>query len=114
MPHSYVLLACAVVFEVLWAALLKLSNGFSAFWSSAVMVLAYLASLGFLNLACRGLDVSLAYPVWTGLGGALIALIGIVVYGEPVSTGRLLGVVLVIAGAAILLGYEVQPAGGRG
>jgi multidrug transporter EmrE-like cation transporter len=113
MARSYLLLAAAVGFEVLWAALLKRSNGFSVFWASAVMVVAYLASLGFLTLACRGLDVSFAYAVWTGLGGALIALVGVAVYGESFSTTRALGVALVILGAILLVGFEAQTAGAR-
>lgn len=106
MSCSHWLLGCAVAFEVLWAALLKRSDGFSEVWSSAVMLVAYLASLAFLNLACRQIAVSVAYPVWTGIGGALVVLVGVVLHGEPLGVGRALGIALVIGGAAILMGFE--------
>jgi multidrug transporter EmrE-like cation transporter len=111
MVRAYFLLALAIVFEVLWAVMLKVSKGFTVPWASVVLVLSYLASLGCLNLACRQLALSTAYPVWTGLGGTLVALIGVTVFGEPLGPARAVGVSLVILGVALVLGFHPSQAG---
>jgi multidrug transporter EmrE-like cation transporter len=113
MTRFYVLLGCAVFFEVLWAVMLKLSNGFSVRSASAAMVVAYVGSLVCLNGACKGLAVSLAYPIWTGLGGTLVALIGVLCFKEPLGVGKALGVALVLSGVALLLGMDPQAAEAR-
>ena len=106
MNRSMLLLVGAVAFEVLWAVMLKLAGGFARPWASAVMAVAYVLSLVFLNLACRTLDISLAYAVWTGAGASVVALIGVVVFHEPLSLGRAIGFTLVIAGVVVLIGLE--------
>ena len=73
----------AVAFEVLWAIMLKLASGFTRPWGRLVMAVAYVLSLVCLNVACKELDLSLAYAIWTGSGAALVALICMVAFGEP-------------------------------
>lgn len=109
---SYLLLGAAVVFEVLWAILLKFSNGFSVPWASATMAVAYVGSLVCLNLACKGLALSLAYPIWTGLGGTIIALVGAFAFREPLGLARGVGVAFVLSGVALLLGFGSRAAEG--
>jgi multidrug transporter EmrE-like cation transporter len=110
MLQSHLYLAGAIVFEVLWAVLLKASKGFSAIGSSIGMLLAYVMSLVCLELACKTLDVSLAYAVWTGSGAALVALMGAWLFDEPLDGARVLGLLLVISGVVILAGFEPQRA----
>jgi small multidrug resistance pump len=86
--------------------MLKLAGGFTRPWPSLVMAIAYLLSLVCLNVACKELDLSLAYAIWTGSGAALVALVCVVAFGEPLSLERGLGLVLVIAGVVVLLGFE--------
>jgi len=99
-------LAGAVVFEALWALMLKVAGGWARPWATAVMAVAYVLSLVFLNLACRSLDLSLAYAIWTGAGATLVALIGVVVFREPLSLERAIGFGLVIAGLVVMIGFE--------
>jgi multidrug transporter EmrE-like cation transporter len=96
MSRPILFLAGAVTFEVLWAIMLKLAGGFTRPWPSLVC----------LNVACKELDLSLAYAIWTGSGAALVALVCVVAFGEPLSLERGLGLVLVIAGVVVLLGFE--------
>jgi multidrug transporter EmrE-like cation transporter len=106
MQQRFSLLASAVGFEVLWAVTLKAARGFSVPWASSIVVLAYALSLVCLERACRSLDISLAYTVWTGSGASLVALIGICVFREPLGPARALGLLLVIGGVVLLLGFE--------
>jgi multidrug transporter EmrE-like cation transporter len=112
MDQRFWLLAGAVGFEVLWAVMLKLARGFSVPWATAVMATAYVLSLVCLNLACRYIDTSLAYTVWTGCGACLVALIGVCVFGEPLGLARAVGFLLVIAGLVVLLGFENSTSSG--
>jgi len=105
MSH-YLLLAAAVVFEVLWAVMLKVSRGFSVRWASAVMVVAYFASLFFLTLACEHMPLSVAYAIWTGVGATLVALFGLALFRERLGWGRAIGMLLVTTGAVLLLAFE--------
>jgi multidrug transporter EmrE-like cation transporter len=106
MERPLVFLAGAVGFEVLWAVMLKLARGFVLTWASAVMAAAYVLSLVCLNVACRQLDLSLAYAVWTGSGATLVALIGVFVFHEPLGLARALGFLLVVSGLIVLLAFE--------
>jgi multidrug transporter EmrE-like cation transporter len=107
--RAHLFLAAAVVAEALWAVMLKVSQGFTVLWASLVMFGAYVLSLVFLNVACRHFDLGLAYAVWTGSGATLVALFGALAFREPVGPGRALGLVLVIAGVAVLLSSERRP-----
>lgn len=106
MGRPLILLAGAIGFEVLWAVMLKLARGFVLTWASAVMAVAYVLSLVCLNAACRQLDLSFAYAVWTGSGATLVALIGVLVFHEPLGLARALGFLLVSSGLVVLLGFE--------
>jgi multidrug transporter EmrE-like cation transporter len=101
-----VFLAGAIAFEVLWAVMLKLTRGFILTWPSAVMAVAYVLSLVCLNVACKRLDLSFAYAIWTGSGATLVALIGVLVFREPLGPARAVGFLLVISGLVVLLGFE--------
>jgi multidrug transporter EmrE-like cation transporter len=102
-------LGLAVVFEVAWAVLLKLSAGFTVLWASGLMLIGYLASLLFLNLACQRLPISVAYPIWTGIGGTAVALIGVFAFDERMTWTRACGVALVVFGTVLVLACEARP-----
>ena len=102
----YLLLAAAIVFEVSWAIMLKLSRGFTVGWASGVMIVAYAASLVFLNLACERMPLSVAYVIWTGVGATLVALFGLLAFHEPLGWGRAIGMLLVTIGAVVVVAFE--------
>jgi small multidrug resistance pump len=110
MTRPLVLLLVAVACEVTWAVALKLSRGFTVLPASCVTVVAYVLSLISLNLACKNLDISTAYAIWTGSGSALVALVGVCVFDERLSAGRAAGFALVVAGVIMLFGLEQRAA----
>lgn len=103
---QYLLLAAAIVFEVSWAIMLKLSRGFTVAWASGIMVVAYVASLVFLTLACQRMPLSVAYVIWTGVGATLVALFGLFAFHEPLGWGRAIGMLMVTIGAVVVLAFE--------
>lgn len=95
---AWLLLAVAIVFEVVGTSALKLSDGFTRLWPSVTVIVCY--GLAFVCLArvLRHIEVGIAYAVWAGAGTALIALIGIAWFGESVTTLKLTSLALVVAG----------------
>jgi small multidrug resistance pump len=68
----------------------------------AGVVVFYLAAFGLLSLCLRSLEVGVAYAMWSGLGTALIAVLGILMFGEAMTWTKALGLVLIISGAVLL------------
>jgi small multidrug resistance pump len=96
--HSWFLLIAAIVAEVGGTTCLKLSYGFSRLVPSLGVVVLY--SLAFVLLAAvlKSIDVSVAYAIWSGVGTALVAAIGILIFGEPFSAARLVSIGFIILG----------------
>jgi small multidrug resistance pump len=93
-------LAAAIGLEICGTTALKLSDGFTRLAPVGVVVICYLSSFAVLSLALRRIDLSIAYAVWSGAGTAIIAAIGILWFGEPAGTGKLLSLALIIIGVA--------------
>tara|TARA_R110002074_G_scaffold218737_2_gene389198 strand:- start:2893 stop:3327 length:435 start_codon:yes stop_codon:yes gene_type:complete len=99
---AWIYLAIAAVIEVIWAASLKASDGFTKPHFVAVMLVAMLATSWLLAMATRHLPLGVAYAVWTGAGIVGSLLVGWLVYGETLDTARMIAVVLIAAGVIIL------------
>ena len=111
MSEPVLLLVLAVVFEVFWAVMLKVSRGFTVLWASLVTIEAYGLSLVFLTLATRHIkNISMVYAIWTGSGAAAVAVIGVLAFKEPLGFGRAVGLLLVVTGVVVLVGLEGTPA----
>jgi small multidrug resistance pump len=93
-------LAAAIVLEICGTTSLKLSAGFTRIGPAGAVVLCYAASFALLSLALRGIDLSVAYAVWSGVGTAIVAVIGIVWFGESAGTWKLLCLGLIVLGVA--------------
>jgi quaternary ammonium compound-resistance protein SugE len=95
---AWVLLLIAGLLETGWAIALKASDGLSKPLPSAVFLVLTAASLVLLAVALRSLPVGTAYAVWTGIGAAGTAILGIVVLGEPAQAVRLASIGLIVPG----------------
>ncbi len=95
---NWLYLTGAILFEVAGTTSMKLSDGFSKVVPSVAMICFYLLSLGLLSLALKKIDVSIAYAIWSGIGTAVIAGIGIFYFKEPATALKLASVALIIAG----------------
>ena len=94
----WVLLVLAGLLETAFAVSLKFSEGFTKLWPIVGFGVFALVSFGLLNTALRTLPVGTAYAVWTGIGAAGTAIVGMAFLGDAASTARILSVVLIIAG----------------
>lgn len=99
---KWIYLVLAILFEVAGTTSMKLAEGFSKPLYAIPIFTFYLVSLSFLTLALRYFSVSTVYAVWSGMGIALIALIGAVYFQESLSWAKLVGLALIIAGVVVL------------
>jgi quaternary ammonium compound-resistance protein SugE len=95
---AWVVLLIAGLFEVGWAIGLKYTEGFTRIWPTIGTVAAMVASVGLLGLAMRSLPVGTAYAVWTGIGAVGTVTLGMLLFSEPATAGRLACVGLILAG----------------
>lgn len=99
---SWIILLAAIAFEVIGTTCMKLSDGFTRYVPSILMLLFYLASLVGLSLTLKQIEIGIAYAVWSGVGTALIAFIGIAFFQEEITVMKIGGLLLVISGAVML------------
>ena len=97
---EWIWLVIAGGFEVVWAVGLKYTEGFTRLWPSLGTVAAMGVSMWLLALALKTIPIGTAYAVWTGIGAAGTAILGIILFGESRDWLRLLCIGLVIAGIA--------------
>jgi len=95
---AWIMLVLAGLFETAFAVALKQSNGFTRPLPTVLFVGFALVSFGLLAQALRSLPVGTAYAVWTGIGAAGTALVGILFLGESTQLARLLSITLIVAG----------------
>jgi quaternary ammonium compound-resistance protein SugE len=95
---DWVVLFLAGLFEIGWAVGLKYTDGFQRLWPSLGTVTAMVVSLGLLGLALRTLPLGTAYAIWTGVGTAGTAVLGIILFGESADPLRLAAICLIVAG----------------
>jgi quaternary ammonium compound-resistance protein SugE len=95
---AWILLVLAGLLEVGWAIGLKYTEGFTRLWPTLGTVSAMIISLGLLGVAMKQLPVGTAYAVWVGVGAVGTAVLGIVLFAESASPGRLISLALIVAG----------------
>lgn len=100
MPWLYLIVAIAG--EVVGTTALKASDGFTRFGPAVIVVIGYAIAFYFLALVLRTIPLGVTYAIWSGLGVALVTLIGWLVYGQRLDGAAMLGIGLIVAGVVVL------------
>jgi quaternary ammonium compound-resistance protein SugE len=95
---AWVFLGIAGLLEVLWAYMLKVSEGLSKPAEATVAIVAMIASFWALSLAMKELPLGTAYAIWTGIGAVGAFILGIIVLGEAATPMRIASALLILAG----------------
>ncbi len=95
---AWIYLLLAGLFEVVWAIGLKYTEGFTRLWPTVGTVTAMVISIVLLAMAVKTLPIGTAYAIWTGIGAVGAVALGIVLFGDPATLPRLLGVALIVVG----------------
>jgi quaternary ammonium compound-resistance protein SugE len=93
---AWVYLVLAGLCEVVFAATLKPAQGFTKPLPTLIFLVSIVASFVLLARATREVPIGIAYAVWSGIGVAGAALVGIVLYHEPAAALRLFFFALLI------------------
>lgn len=102
---AWILLYAAGALEVIWAASMKASHGFTKpAWSALTGITAF-ASFWLLSAAMRDLPLGTAYAVWVGIGAIGAFAIGILFMGEAATPLRIGSAALIILG---LIGLKLS------
>ena len=99
---SYVYLTLAIVSEIAATSLLKLSQGFSKMLFGILALVLYGLCFFCLSLSLKGIQLNLAYAIWSGIGLVGTTVLSILLFHEKVTLTSLLGIALVIVGLVIL------------
>lgn len=100
--NKWLILGIAIVAETIATSALKSSEGFSKLWPSVLVVAGYGIAFYCLSLTLRVIPMGVTYAVWSGIGIALITLVGWLVYGQKLDAPALIGIALIIAGVIIM------------
>ena len=100
--HHWLILGIAIVSEVIATSALKASDGFTRLLPSVIVVVGYGIAFYCLALVLRTLPVGVVYAIWSGVGVALIALVGWLLYGQALDLPAIVGIGLIVAGVAVL------------
>lgn len=95
---AWTYLVIAGLLEIGWAIGLKYTQGFTKFWPSVATVAAMVASFALLAQALKTIPIGTGYAVWTGIGAAGTAIIGMIFLGESREVLRVVCLTLIVAG----------------
>lgn len=95
---AWIQLFIAALFEVAWAVGITFTEGFTKVWPSIAVVVATIMSFALLARALRRIELGTAYAVWTGIGAAGTATLGVILLNEPLTLARVISLCAIIAG----------------
>ena len=99
---AWIAVMTAGLLEVGFATMLKLSSGFTKLWPSLGFLVFAAGSFSLLSWSLKVLPVGTAYAVWTGIGAAGTAIVGMIFFKDPVSIARITAIAFIIAGVILL------------
>jgi quaternary ammonium compound-resistance protein SugE len=82
--------------------MLKLSHGFTKLWPSLGFIVFAAGSFLLLSWSLKALPIGTAYAVWTGIGAAGTAILGMIIFKDPVSIARITAIAFIVAGVILL------------
>ena len=100
--NPWLILAIAILLELSGTICLKLSHGFSRLLPSIGVVCFYLGSFALMAQSLKTLEVGIVYAIWAGVGTALIAVVGVLAFGESITAFKILGLLMIIGGTFLL------------
>ena len=94
----WICLIIAGLLEIGWAVGLKYTHGFTRLWPTLGTAALMAASFYFMSLALKAIPLGTVYAVWTGIGAAGTAALGMMFFGEPREVARVVCLVMIVAG----------------
>lgn len=105
---GYLYLSIAIIAEVIGTSALKASEEFTRPGPSALVIIGYAAAFYFLSLVLKTIPIGIAYAIWSGVGIALITLIGAILFKQIPDLAALIGIGLIILGVIVIQIYSTS------
>ena len=105
---AWVLLVAAIATEVVGTLALRGSNGFTQVVPSLITVVGYVASFVLLAMVLKSLPVGIVYAIWSAIGIALVAVLGKLLFNDPVPPLAVAGMVLIVGGVILVSASGVK------
>ena len=99
---KYLFLALAIIFEVIGSSFMKASEGFTKWFPSVIVLIAYLICFYFLSLALKMIPLGVAYAIWAGLGIVLTAAVSVFIFKQKIDIAGIVGIVFIVIGVVIM------------
>ncbi|MDX6722459.1 MAG: small multidrug resistance pump [Solirubrobacteraceae bacterium] len=94
----WLMLVLAIVAEVAATIALRESDGFTRLWPSVIAIVGYGVAFYLVALVLRTIPVSVTYAIWSAVGTAIVAIVGMVALGEPAGALKVASLVLIVVG----------------
>lgn len=99
---AWLLLAASILSEVVGTVALKHSNGFANLLPTTCAAASFLIAIWLMSLSLKHIEMGITYAVWAGSATAILAMVGIALYGESLSVFKMVGMVMVVSGVIVL------------
>lgn len=99
---AWLFLLAAGSVEVAWALSIEPTKGFTRLWPTVLCFILGVTAVYLLTHALKTLPIGTAYAVFTGIGSVGTVVLGIVLFGDPVTLGRVLSIALIVVGMVCL------------
>ena len=99
---AWVLLAVAIATEVVGTLALRASDGMSHLVPAIIVIVGYVASFALLAIVLKTMPVGIVYAIWSAVGVALVAVLGKLIFNDPVPPLAMIGIVLIIGGVVMV------------
>ncbi|HEY4888361.1 MAG TPA: multidrug efflux SMR transporter [Candidatus Dormibacteraeota bacterium] len=96
------LLAVAIATEVVGTLALRASDGMSHLVPAIIVIVGYVASFALLAVVLKTMPVGIVYAIWSAVGVALVAVLGKLIFDDPVPPLAMIGIVLIIGGVVMV------------
>ena len=103
---GYAYLSIAIIAEVIATSALKASEEFTQLVPSILVIAGYGIAFYCLSLVLRSIPLGIAYAIWCGVGIALISIVGVVLYKQPLDWPAIIGIALIVVGVATIHFYS--------
>ena len=104
--NNWIYLIVAIVSEVVATSALKASAGFTVLIPSIIVAVGYSSAFYFLSLTLGTIPIGIAYSIWSGVGVALITLIGWMFFNQSLDLPAIIGILLLVAGVMVMYGFS--------
>lgn len=100
--NAWILLAFAIVIEVIGTNSIKYSDGFTKPLPTVAVLICFFTSLYLLSLITKALPVGIVYAVWAGCGIVLTAVVAYFLFGQKPDLAGFIGMAMILGGVMVI------------